>query len=53
MISSLFLLAVGVVAGAFIGWHFPQPSWAKKVEEVAEETSNKVVDKVKEVAKKK
>ena len=34
-----------LVIGVFIGWHFPQPSWVKKVEDSA-------VDKVKNTLKK-
>ena len=29
MLETLFWLAVG----AFIGWNFPQPSWAKTMQE--------------------
>jgi hypothetical protein len=29
MLETLFWLAVG----AFIGWNFPQPSWAKMMQE--------------------
>lgn len=29
MLDSLLL----VLLGAFIGWHFPEPSWAKVVKE--------------------
>lgn len=29
MLETLFLLLVG----AFIGWHFPEPFWAKTVKE--------------------
>lgn len=24
---------VWIVVGAFIGWHFPEPSWARKIKE--------------------
>lgn len=52
MISTLIWLAVGVIAGAFLGWHFPQPSWAKKVEEEVTEAADKAAQKVKEAVKK-
>lgn len=29
MLETLFW----VLIGAFVGWHFPQPAWAKKLEE--------------------
>jgi len=29
MLESLFL----VLVGAFIGWHFPEPFWAKAIKE--------------------
>jgi hypothetical protein len=27
----MFDLFLGVVIGAFIGWHVPQPEWAKRI----------------------
>ena len=30
MLDTLFWILVG----AFVGWHFPQPGWAKLLEEV-------------------
>lgn len=29
----MFELLIGVVIGAFVGWQFPQPAWAKTVQE--------------------
>jgi hypothetical protein len=29
MLDTLFWILVG----AFVGWHFPQPAWAKLIEE--------------------
>lgn len=31
MLETLFWIAVG----AFIGWHFPEPTWAKMIKERA------------------
>lgn len=43
MISALFWLAVG----AFIGWQFPQPEWAKKIEAGVREAVVVIADKFK------
>ena len=37
------------LVGAFIGWHFPEPSWAKEVKAKVKG----LVDKVKALVKKK
>jgi hypothetical protein len=29
----MFWIAFWILVGAFIGWNFPQPAWAKKVQE--------------------
>lgn len=29
----MFNVAFWILVGAFIGWNFPQPSWAKKIQD--------------------
>jgi Na+/H+-dicarboxylate symporter len=29
----MFDIAIGILIGAFIGWHFPEPFWAKIIKE--------------------
>jgi len=29
----VFEIAIGVLIGAFIGWHIPEPEWAKQVKQ--------------------
>ena len=41
MLVTLLTLLVGLV----VGWHVPQPSWAKKAEDQVVETAKKVVKK--------
>jgi hypothetical protein len=37
-------LLIAVLIGAFIGWHVPQPSWARQIED-------KVVDEAGKISK--
>ena len=37
MLETLFWILVG----AFVGWHFPQPSWAKVLEDKVKSLFNK------------
>lgn len=39
MLEALLLIAIG----AFIGWNFPQPWWAKQVQEKTKELIKKVI----------
>ena len=45
--GTVTLLLVGAVIGAFIGWHVPQPSWVKKIEDKVEEEAKEAVAEVK------
>ena len=45
--GTVTLLLVGAVIGAFIGWHVPQPSWIKKIEDKVEEEAKEAVAEVK------
>lgn len=49
--GTVTLLLVGAVIGAFIGWHVPQPSWIKKIEDKVEEEAKEAVAEVKQAAK--
>lgn len=33
MEAMMFDIAVGILIGAFIGWHIPEPMWAKIVKQ--------------------
>ena len=44
--GTVTLLLVGAVIGAFIGWHVPQPSWIKKIEDKVEEEFNRMIESV-------
>lgn len=39
---------IGLVVGVVIGWHFPQPSWAKKAEDQAVAAAKDALLKAKE-----
>jgi hypothetical protein len=32
MLGTLLTLALGVIAGAFLGWNSSQPTWAKSIQ---------------------
>jgi NhaP-type Na+/H+ or K+/H+ antiporter len=33
MIEFLVTIGFGIIVGAFIGWHIPQPAWIKKLQD--------------------
>lgn len=42
----MFWSIVFFVAGCFVGWHVPQPSWAKKVQDWIYNKVLDIVDKL-------
>ena len=47
MFTTAITFAFGVLVGAFVGWHVPQPSWVKKVQDKAIEEAKETVAEVK------
>lgn len=47
MFTTVLTFAFGVVVGALVGWHVPQPSWVKKAKEKAVEEAKEAVAEVK------
>lgn len=47
MFTTVLTIAFGVVVGAFVGWHVPQPSWVKKAQDKVVEEAKETVAEVK------
>ena len=46
--TNMVAFLIGLVVGVVVGWHFPQPSWAKKAEDQAVAAAKDALSKAKD-----